>query len=89
MKAQNSNLVNWLTDAKSSAYFGRSFQVKADVLAQIIGGVGTLADIGRKHGISKQAVWKHARKARAIYFEPSATVQPKVDYKPFRNEKFT
>jgi hypothetical protein len=46
---KNSNhILEWLTDAKSSAYFGRAFQVKADILALILTGTGTLADIARQ-----------------------------------------
>jgi hypothetical protein len=70
MKTEN-NLAEWLTDSKAAAYFGRTFAVRADVLAHFITGTGTLADIGRKHGVSRQAVQKHAKKAQRIYFEPA------------------
>lgn len=68
---KNDNLIQWLTDEKSAAFFGRAFAIKADVLAHLLTGNGTLADIGRRRGISRQAVHKHAVKARKIYFTPS------------------
>ena len=68
---KNDNLAKWLTDSKSAVYFGRSFTLRAAVLAYLITGDGTLAEIGRKHGVSRQAVHRHAVKARAIYFPPS------------------
>jgi hypothetical protein len=68
---KNSNLIEWLSDKKSVAYFGKSFAIRADVLAHLITGDGSLAEIGRQHGVSRQAVQKHAVKARTIYFEPT------------------
>ena len=76
---QNHNLIRWLADEKSAAYFGKSFSIRADVLAQIITGAGKLADIARAHGVTKQAVQKHAKQARRIYFEPADSGQPPVD----------
>jgi transposase-like protein len=73
MKRQNDNLIQWLADEKSTAYFGGSFSIRADVLASVITGQGNLAEIGRKHGVSRQAVHRHAVKARAIYFPPSTS----------------
>ncbi len=72
--AKNDNLIQWLTDEKSAAFFGRAFAVKADVLAHLLTGEGTLADIGRRRGISRQAVHNHAVKARKIYVTPSIEV---------------
>jgi hypothetical protein len=69
--AKNDNLLAWLTDPRTAEYFGTTFTVKADVLAHLLTGDGTLADIGRRRGISRQAVHKHAVKARKIYFTPS------------------
>lgn len=76
---KNDNLIQWLTDEKSAAYFGKSFSIRADVLAQIITGNGSQADIARAHGVTKQAVQKHAKQARRIFFEPSDNGQPPVD----------
>lgn len=67
MKNQANHLIQWLTDEKSAAFFGRAFTIKADVLAHLLTGDGTLADIGRRRGISRQAVHRHAVKARKIY----------------------
>ena len=71
MKNQPNNLIQWLTDPKSAAFFGRAFAVKADILAHLLTADGTLAAIGRRHGISRQAVHRHALKARKIYIAPS------------------
>ncbi len=68
---KNDNLIQWLSDPKSAEYFGRSFAIRADVLAHLITGAGSLAEIGRTHGVSRQAVQKHAAKSRAIYFKPT------------------
>jgi hypothetical protein len=68
---KNDNLIQWLNDSRGEIYFGRAFTIKADVLAHLLTGEGTLADIGRRRGISRQAVHKHAVKARKIYFTPS------------------
>jgi predicted transcriptional regulator len=76
---KNENLIQWLTAEKSAVYFGKSFAIRADVLAQILTGTGTLADIARHHGVSRQAVQKHAKQARRIYFEPPGNGQPPVD----------
>ncbi len=66
------NLAEWLSDPKTAAYFGRAFQVKADILAQIITGDGALVDIAAKHKISLAAIYKHRAKALKIF-------QPKVE----------
>jgi len=68
---KTNHLLDWLTDDRAAAYFGKSFSIRADVLALTITGTGTLADIARKHGVSRQAVQKHAAKARRIYFDPA------------------
>ena len=69
--AKNDNLIAWLNDPRTAAFFGRAFTIKADVLAHLLTGDGTLADIGRRRGISRQAVHKQAVKARQIFFPPS------------------
>lgn len=61
------NITAWLTSPKAARYFGRGFLIRADVLAHLISGRGTLADIAKVHGVSRQAVHKHARKARVIF----------------------
>ena len=67
MKKKPDNLAAWLTDPRTAKFFGRSFLVRADVLAHLLTGRGTLSDIGRVHGLSRQAVHKHARQARQIF----------------------
>ena len=78
MKTKNPNdyLVRWLSDDRARAYFGPHFAVKVDVLLHVLNGTGgSLADIAREHGISRQAVRKHRQRAWRIYVAP----QPKVD----------
>jgi len=69
MKAKKtaSNLETWLADPRADAYFGRRFVFKSDVLAQVVSGSGTLAEIGRRHNASRQAAYKHAAAARRIF----------------------
>lgn len=63
----NSNLARWLTDARTAEYFGGdTFRLRADVLAAVIIG-GNLAAVARQHGVSKQAAWKQAQRARAAF----------------------
>jgi hypothetical protein len=64
---KKSNLERWLADPRADEYFGRSFALRFAVLAQVVSGTGTLADVGRRHGASKQAASKHAAKARRIF----------------------
>ena len=73
MKTKNPNdyLVRWLSDDRARAYFGRVFSVRADVLAHLLVPTGTLADIGKAHGISRQAVFRHHQRAHRIYTKPS------------------
>jgi hypothetical protein len=70
-KNPNKNLIRWLSDDRARAYFGRVFSVRADVLAHLLSHSGTLADIGRTHGISRQAVFRHHQRAHRIYTKPS------------------
>jgi hypothetical protein len=67
----NANLTAWLSDPRGQQYFGRTFTVRAAVLAHILTGTGTLADVAREHKISRQAAHKHYRRAIALYGSPS------------------
>ena len=67
----NANLARWITDERAEKFFGRPFKIKAAILVHMITGEGSLADIARQNGISRQAVHEHARHAREIYFPPS------------------
>jgi AraC-like DNA-binding protein len=66
-KSKNNNLTAWLSDPRGEKYFGRTFAVRAAVLAHLLTGTGTLADVAREHGVSRQAVHRHFRRALAIY----------------------
>ena len=57
----------WLTDPRATEYFGRTFDIRAAVLAQAITGEGSLAGIARRKKVSRQAVHKQAVRARAIF----------------------
>ena len=63
----NDSLVAWLTDPRSEAYFGTGFNIRADALAYVITGKGTLEEIAQRNGVSKQAVHKHVKRARQIF----------------------
>ena len=63
---QNDNLKQWLTDPRTAEYFGKTFKLRADVLAAVIAG-GNLAEIARQHGVSRAAASKQARRATAIF----------------------
>ena len=61
------NLAQWLSDPRTAEYFGgETFKLRANVLAAVITG-GNLAAVGRLHGVSKQAAWKQAQRARAAF----------------------
>ena len=62
-----SSLEKWLASPSADAYFGRAFVLKFAVLTQIIRGKGNLAQLARQHGVCKQAVYKHAHKAREVF----------------------
>jgi hypothetical protein len=62
-----SNLIGLLCSEKALRYLGRGYALKLEVLAQLRTGSRSLAAIGREYQVSKQAVSKIAKKARAIY----------------------
>ncbi|HUZ07477.1 MAG TPA: hypothetical protein VMV89_08305 [Candidatus Paceibacterota bacterium] len=65
---KNDNLIQWLTDPRTAAYFGDTFKLRADVLAAIITG-GNLAAVARQHGVTRAATSKQGRRVRAIFGE--------------------
>jgi len=67
------HLVNWLSDDRATLYFGGSFGLRADVLAHVLTGQGTLADIARRRGVTRQAAHRHAVRAREVYGPPTST----------------
>ena len=68
MRKPNNNLVQWLTNPLASAYFGRAFALKADVLAGVITGAN-LAEIAKRHGVTRQAATMQAIRARKMLLE--------------------
>lgn len=66
-RSKNNNLLSWLKDPRSDEFFGRSFVIKFEVLAHHMTGQGTLAEIARRHGVTKAAMTRHARRARELF----------------------
>jgi hypothetical protein len=69
-------LIKFLRSAQADAYFGKTFLLRADVLAHHLSGQGTLTVLAIKHRVTKSAMTRHARRAREIFGEPNT---PKVD----------
>jgi AcrR family transcriptional regulator len=68
----NSNLIEWLSDSRSADYFTKSFEIRAAVLVfLLIGQGGSLAEIGRRYGVSRQSIHRHFKKAQEVYGQPS------------------
>jgi hypothetical protein len=63
---QEGNLSAWLRDPRTAEYYGPTYAFRYDVLAAVIVG-GNLAEVGRKHGKSKQAAWAQGKRAVAIW----------------------
>jgi len=57
----------WLGDPRAEQYFGRSFALRFGVLAAIVSGSESRAEVARRHGASRQAAAKHAARARRIF----------------------
>lgn len=70
-KPKNENLSAWLSDRRGAEYFGRAFQIRAAVLARLLSNEGSLADIAREHGVSRQAIHRHYKLAVKTYGPPS------------------
>ena len=64
------NLAAWLTDPRSDTYFGRTWSIRADVLAYLITGNGTLEGIAQRFGVSRQYIHKHVKRAKQIWCKP-------------------
>ena len=60
------NLATWLRDPRTAQYYGATYAFRYDVLAAVIVG-GNLAEVGRKHGKSKQAAWAQGKRVEAIW----------------------
>ncbi|MGC3958417.1 MAG: hypothetical protein QM813_10885 [Verrucomicrobiota bacterium] len=63
------SFVEFLGTPESDRYFGRTFVVKADVLATLLSG-GKLCDVAAKHRLTKSALTRHAKRARAVFSIP-------------------
>ena len=64
---QSTNLEAWLTHPGADEYFGRRTAFKIAVLAHLLSGQGTLADVGRRFGAGRSAACHHATKARKLF----------------------
>lgn len=61
------NLEKWFSDPRSDEFFGHGFVLKMAVLEHLISGRRNLAQVARRHGVCKQAAYRHARQARRIF----------------------
>lgn len=77
------NLVAWLCDPRADACFGRTFVIRFAVLTAIITGAERLAEVARRHGVTKQSVSRHAAIVRRAYDLPG---KQSVDSNPLANE---
>jgi hypothetical protein len=55
-----------LTDPRTAQYFGEAWKLKAGVLAAVITG-GNLAGVALEHGVTAEAAYKYARRAKALF----------------------
>jgi hypothetical protein len=62
-----SNLINLLCSEQAVRFMGRACVLKLEILAQRQTGSRSLSSIAREYHVSKQAVGRLAKKARAIY----------------------
>lgn len=66
-QGDGSILIKRLCDAKAIRYLGRAWALKMECLAAMQTGSRSLSSIAREYHVSKQAVGRLAKKARAIY----------------------
>lgn len=60
-------LAAWLTHPAADAWFGKSFPSKFTILAHVVSGHGTQADVARQLGVSKQYVSRQCARARTVF----------------------
>ena len=65
---QKNYLVQWLASPEAAEYFGAAFALKSAVLAHLVTGTGSLAEIARTHAVTLAAVYKQ-RKAALKFLE--------------------
>ena len=63
----SNHLAEWLDHPGAEVVFGASFRLKLAVMQCVVSRQGTLAEIARRHGITRQAASKHAMMIRAAY----------------------
>lgn len=65
--ARESGLIDLLTNEKARRYFGRAWVLKVEILAAMQTGARSQSSIAAEYRVSKQAVSRLAKLARAIY----------------------
>ena len=71
----HSNLAKWLLDPRTQEYFGDTFKLRADCLAAVITG-DNLAAVARRHGVTRAAASKSARRAQKLFGNLRLTPRP-------------
>ena len=71
----NAEVADFFKDPAADQFFGASFTLKCDVLRAALRGE-KLSDVAARHGVTRQAASKQARRASEIFG------QIKVDCKP-------
>jgi transposase-like protein len=66
MQPTNQQLLQWINHPETADYFGKAFKLKAAVLTALVTG-SSLADVARRHGVTRQAASKEARRAKALF----------------------
>jgi hypothetical protein len=62
------NLLKWLTDPRLDAYLGRTAAIRLSVLGwHLTGRRRTLSAIAKRHGVTRAALTKHARRVGQIF----------------------
>ena len=61
------NVAAWLAQPEVQEYFGPAFRLRFDVLAAIVKG-RDLAAVAREHNVTPEAVYKRARRVKALFF---------------------
>jgi hypothetical protein len=64
---ETSNLIALFSNDKGRRYFGRALALKVEILAALHTGLRSQTEIAAEYQVSKQAVGRLAKKARAIY----------------------
>ena len=73
---QNAGIEAWVMHPGATTYFSKSFAFKLDILACMLTG-GVLADVARKHGLTRGAASKPKRLAEKAYGDFGLTSKQK------------